>query len=83
MPKSESRVSAAQEQKVPKNNVKYYETKVEWLPKMLLIQTYQQTLGEILYFASERRLIARFHLRYRMLLMVFIHQTVKLGGKTG
>lgn len=82
MPKSESRVSAAQEQKVPKDNVKYYETKIKWLPKMLLIQSYQQILGKILCFASERRLIVRFHFRYQILL-VFIHQTVKLRGKTG
>lgn len=86
MPKSESRVSAVWEQKVPKHNVKHFRTKTEWLRKVLLIQAYQQILGKILCLASERRrLIARLQFRCRMLVVlpVFTHQTVKLEEETG
>lgn len=84
MPESENRVSAAQEQKVTKHNVKHFQTKTEWLHKVLLIQAYQQILGKILCLASERtRLIARLQFRCQMLvvILVFTHQTVKLGEK--
>lgn len=86
MPKSESRVSAAREQKVPKHNVKYFQRKTEWLHKVLLIQACQQILGKILCSASKKRkLIARLQFRCRMLMVipVFAHQTVKVGEKTG
>lgn len=86
MPKSESGVSAAWEQMVPKHSVKHFETKIECLHKVLLIQAYQQILGKILCFASERRtLMARFQFSCQMLVVIpaFTHQTVKSGGKAG
>lgn len=85
MPKSESGVSAAWEQKDPKHNVKHFETKIEWLHKGLLIQPFLQILTKIICFAFERKqLIAKFQFRCWMLVVipVFTHQTIKLGRES-
>lgn len=67
--------------------------KFKWLHKVVLIQVYQEILGKPwqtmrslakpFSFASERRklIVSQFRCQMLVVIPVFIHQTVQLGGK--
>lgn len=76
---SNTKSNAKKEHWNQKHYVKYFETKIVWFLKVVLIQDYQQMiLGRILCFVSERRLMNRFYLICRNLAVIpiFSYQTI-------